>query len=311
MAKAKVSLAVGRGEKLPTLQGAGLTASGQIYGEYTRNGLWYVYAHYTVDTNELFYIGMGRYNRCNQKRTRNKYWKRVYDKHGRRIEIVSSNLTQENALEYEKQLIAAFKPRCNLTGGGESGYVTGRKVYAYHKDGSFCKGFASIADANRSFDVLDNDSRIARCLKGERKLFKGFMWRDEKTEKIEAYAKPTAHNVRKAHRYNLEGAFIETINKISDFKEGHRTGISVVLDSDYTYYGSYWRSAKTDTIKVNKKHPALAVSVKVKDTSTGHIYASITKAANSLNCGVETLRRKLTGVRRNNTTMELYHERPN
>lgn len=80
-----------------------------------------VYAHYTSDTNELFYIGKGTEFRAKQfgKTNRNDYWNKVANKHGVRVKILSKNLSEQEAFSYEKEMICAHSPRCNLTDGGD------------------------------------------------------------------------------------------------------------------------------------------------------------------------------------------------
>lgn len=43
---------------------------------------FYIYAHYTLDTNEIFYIGKGKGNRLGHKRGRSNLWKNIVNKHG-------------------------------------------------------------------------------------------------------------------------------------------------------------------------------------------------------------------------------------
>lgn len=64
-----------------------------------------VYAHYTLDTNELFYVGEGRPDRAYRKNHRNRYWKFKVAKHGFKVVIVQSELTKLEAEAFEKQLI--------------------------------------------------------------------------------------------------------------------------------------------------------------------------------------------------------------
>jgi hypothetical protein len=81
---------------------------------------FYVYGHYTLDTNELFYIGKGRGNRFihNQKGKRSAYWFKITKKHGFRAEILIDNLSESDALIQEILGIKEFKPRANFTSGG-------------------------------------------------------------------------------------------------------------------------------------------------------------------------------------------------
>lgn len=68
-----------------------------------------VYAHYTPDTNELFYIGEGRPTRAKQKSSRNRYWNFKVQKHGSFVvRILKSNLSKSEAQSFEKHLIHFF-----------------------------------------------------------------------------------------------------------------------------------------------------------------------------------------------------------
>lgn len=91
-----------------------------------------VYAHYTLDTNELFYIGIGDEVRANNTTKRSEFWKRYYNKHGRRVEILYNNLTLEEAKLKEIELISKYGRinngtgiLVNLTDGGDGseGYI--------------------------------------------------------------------------------------------------------------------------------------------------------------------------------------------
>lgn len=92
-----------------------------------------VYRHRRNDTNEIFYVGMGKENkRAFSKRDRNIYWKRVVDKVGYSVEIISTDLTLEDACDIECLLISEYGRKdlglgllVNMTDGGEgaSGYI--------------------------------------------------------------------------------------------------------------------------------------------------------------------------------------------
>jgi hypothetical protein len=316
MAK-NVNLSVGRGEKLPVLMD-GFTfvesenyyvgKENQIYCEHTKVGKQYIYAHFEEDTKKLFYIGLGKYNRCNQMNQRNKYWKFIKEKHGVIIKLLEVNLTLDKAKEREIFYIKKFEPRANMTIGGEAGNTENLRirVYAYLKNGVSFNSFNSITDANVFFNTKENDSRINKCLKGERKSFAGYIWKTTYSEFIEPYKKSKPYNQKSVYRYDLNGNFIEKFDKILDFKEGSHTGICNVIDTDYTYKSSFWRSFKSNNINVQKKPNALKECVKVIDITTDVIYDSISQAAKANNIRPSNLQRKLQGKRRNNTNLRYY-----
>lgn len=70
-----------------------------------------VYKHYTIDTNELFYIGEGRPKRPFDRSNRNRYWNYKILKHGNdfKVVIVKDNLTKVEAEELETKLIIKHK----------------------------------------------------------------------------------------------------------------------------------------------------------------------------------------------------------
>lgn len=281
---------------------------GQVYCDFMKNGKQYVYAHLQKDTGELFYIGIGKGNRINQIRQRNKYWKNIHNNHGLITKFLHINITLKEAKELEKMYIKLLSPKANMTIGGEAGNneKTRTSVFCYKKDGTFYKKFESISDANVFFNTKENNSRINRCLKGERLSFNGFIWKDYFIDNVEPYKKSKPHNTKPVYRYDLNGNFVEKLDKISDFKEGNRSGISGCLDKNYTYYNSFWRSYYADKIKVDAPKKAIKMAKKVINIETGDIFESISKAAQSVNCCRSVLERKLSGIRKNNTTLKYY-----
>lgn len=87
---------------------------------------FYVYQHKTKDTNEIFYVGKGKGYRAFSK-VRNKYWHHIANKHGFKVELIKSNMTEQDALQLELELTKQLKPRANicLGGGGVTGYKHG------------------------------------------------------------------------------------------------------------------------------------------------------------------------------------------
>ena len=90
----------------------------------------YVYQHIRMDTNEVYYVGIGKnentYKRANSKLNRNIWWKRINDKVETKIEILKSGISWEEAIVFEKYYINLYGRKdlgqgnlVNLTDGGE------------------------------------------------------------------------------------------------------------------------------------------------------------------------------------------------
>ena len=79
-----------------------------------------VYKHIRLDTNKVFYIGMGDEKRPYSKR-RNKHWQNVVNKTNYVVEIVAKDLSLEDACELEIFLIQMYGKEnlTNITSGGE------------------------------------------------------------------------------------------------------------------------------------------------------------------------------------------------
>ena len=77
----------------------------------------YVYKHIRKDTNEVFYIGIGKAKyRITSTKSRNELWKRIVEKAGYTAEIIQDNLSWEDACKLEKELILEYGRRDNGTG---------------------------------------------------------------------------------------------------------------------------------------------------------------------------------------------------
>jgi ribosomal protein S17 len=85
-----------------------------------------VYQHVRLDTNEVFYIGIGNNKRPYNKRHRNKWWNNIVNKTDYRVDILFDYLTWDEACEKEKQFIQLYGRKdlgigtlVNLTDGGD------------------------------------------------------------------------------------------------------------------------------------------------------------------------------------------------
>lgn len=91
----------------------------------------YVYQHIRLDTDEVFYIGIGsdtngEFVRANNVRDRkNRYWNNIVNKVGYRVEILTDGINWEDACEEERRLIKRYGRvsdggvLTNITEGGD------------------------------------------------------------------------------------------------------------------------------------------------------------------------------------------------
>lgn len=107
-----------------------------------------VYTHIRLDSNEVFYVGIGAHKkRAFSRSSRNKYWYHIANKHGFKVVITHDNLIWEEACSIEKYLISfygKFKDGgslVNLTDGGDG--VFGIKQSEYSKKRSHEVHFGS------------------------------------------------------------------------------------------------------------------------------------------------------------------------
>ena len=307
MTKKKPNLSVGRGEKLSVKKGAG-----NAFGDFLRSGEHYIYFHRNPFTDEIFYIGLGKYFRCNQvcKGHRNKYWTSIYEKYGRSVEIVKSGLTLDEAKKLEIEYIAKYNPRANFTKGGDGiSDVLKVKVYSYDLDGNYVASYESLTEAQVKMTGSPLGTSISRVLDKQNRSRYSFMWSSSKKKKIPPYKKTGAVNIKEIHCYDSQGLYVTSYKKIANVvKDGFsRTGVSNALNkNNKTCSGHFFSESKFDSISVSYC-PALKESKKVICNKTGKIFSSIQEASNYLGCNRETLRRKLNGLRRNNTNMSIYN----
>lgn len=123
----------------------------------------YVYKHIRLDTNEVFYIGIGSdkyFYRANDTKRRNKYWSNITNMTDWSVEIIVSDITYDEAKSIEIEYIELYKRKqdggtlCNLTKGGEGTLgltpVNVKTIYAKLKTGGEILVFNSHSDFKKA-----------------------------------------------------------------------------------------------------------------------------------------------------------------
>lgn len=126
----------------------------------TEFGVYYVYAHCKVSDNQPFYIGKGKGKRAYSKKGRSSFWKKVTNKYDWYVSILHSNLSEQDALNKEIELIALYGRRdngtgvlVNLTDGGES--TTNLSEHSRQKISEKAKGRAVSDDVKKRLSLLN------------------------------------------------------------------------------------------------------------------------------------------------------------
>jgi hypothetical protein len=114
---------------------------------------FYVYAHYKPD-GTVFYIGKGRKYRAWAKDRRSDSWNNTVKKHGYTVKLWAENLSEQHALDMEKEWITLYGRKnlkngrlVNMTDGGEgsSNIVvcgeTRKKLSERMKGNKYSQGF--------------------------------------------------------------------------------------------------------------------------------------------------------------------------
>lgn len=83
-----------------------------------------VYLHVKKDTKDVFYVGIGSKRRAYSTEKRNIIWGNYYKKYGRDVIIINYDLTYEDALQVESELIICF----GRLGFEEKGVLTNRVI---------------------------------------------------------------------------------------------------------------------------------------------------------------------------------------
>jgi hypothetical protein len=233
------------------------------------NEEFYVYEHIRNDTNEIFYVGKGSNDRCFTKIGRNQHWHNIVNFAGFTVRMIFENITEELALELEKELIKELReqgiPLVNYTDGGDgvSGYKhtnEARAKMSEKKTGVKLEPFSE-----------EHKQKMSKAAMGDNNPMYGKEITDEHRARLIVSAKAKVFSPE--HRANLSKALIgrkfsaETRKKIGEaFKgkklsEEHKQKISESLKGHKNNLG----------ITLSEKHKKnISESMKGKELSEEH-----------------------------------------
>lgn len=168
---------------------------------------FYTYAHYRLDTNQIFYIGKGHGARYTQLKGRNKWWKKVVAARGFRAEIIAHWSAEADAFDHERFLIKCFRelgaPLVNICDGGQ-----GASGLKYTDEQRAAQSARQMGRKNPPMDPIrraEISARISAKLKG-RSVNKG------RKLSLETIAQRTASRYKTIPKHE-EGGVVLTVRE--------------------------------------------------------------------------------------------------
>ena len=190
----------------------------------------YVYQHIRLDTNKIFYIGIGsdeggNYYRAKRKSGRSKFWNNIINKTDYRIEIISDNISWEEAKELEKITILKIgrDNLCNLTDGGDGviGWMPEKSTRERWSEQRRGKTYWAGKKHSEETKIKISDSRM-----GKSPANKGIPLTNEQRKKISESKKGKPSNQRKRVLCIETNQIFNSCEEAAEVLKINRTSIS-------------------------------------------------------------------------------------
>ena len=166
----------------------------------------YLYHHIRLDTNEVFYVGIGinsksyktPFKRANSNRNRSKFWHYIVSKAGYKVEIIFENMSRDEACIKESDHIKLYGRRdietgilVNMTNGGDglNGHIFTdehkKRIGIKHKGRVFSDESKKRMSESAKGKKLSSETKrkISEALKGNKYSF-GFKHNEETKKKV-------------------------------------------------------------------------------------------------------------------------------
>lgn len=232
---------------------------------------YYVYRHIRLDTNQPFYIGIGKkpsvskikgwnteYSRAYEKVKRNKFWKNVVNKTDYKVEILLETNNNHLLKELEKYFISIYGRACcdplglltNFTSGGELNdgpKQRGIRIVQLDKEQKIIKIWNELKDIQTELGFLKTN--IVKCCRKKAVSAYGFYWRyadDTSYDTVypSAARKKQGNNrngIIITHKVNKEQKLFRTAQSVAEYLNCDRTTVARYLKKGQSkeYYFQY------------------------------------------------------------------------
>lgn len=162
-----------------------------------------VYQHRRMDTNEVFYVGIGLESRPYDTNNRNKHWNHIVKNTKYDIEILDTFYDWDTASDMERRLISEYGRRdlgngtlVNMTDGGQGSLGRVAKSETLEKLSKLAKGRKLDKEWRRKM----SESRTGL----------------RRTEEQKVHARYCQSNNRVVEQYDLDGNFINSFFSINE-----------------------------------------------------------------------------------------------
>lgn len=180
----------------------------------------YVYRHIRLDTNQVFYIGIGndlKYQRSKSKYNRNKHWHNIVNKTPIKIDILFDEIDYDEAKSKEVEFISLYGRRdfgtgtlVNMTDGGEG-----------------CVGMIVSDDVKAKISLRNKGRKVSQETRDKISLArKGFKHTDEVKRKIGEFKKGKKLPPR-------EPVSEETRRKMSEGRKGKKPSYNYIRTEEH------------------------------------------------------------------------------
>jgi len=221
-----------------------------------------VYFHKRLDTNEVFYVGIGSPKRPYSKNDRNKWWHNIANKVGYEVEVIEENLTWDSACLIEIALISFFGRRdlgkgtlVNLTDGGDG--MKGRTPSEETK----AKLSAALKGKKRSEETK---AKISESLKGKKRSeeTKAKISKSSIGKKMSAEARANMSAAQKGKKHSEEAR--AKISKAHQGEKGSKAKLTddIVTEIIYKCKFHYYHGILRDLAKQYGVHKSTIFAIK-------------------------------------------------
>lgn len=248
-----------------------------------------VYRHVRLDTNEPFYIGIGKGKRPWSKYQRSDWWRRIVKNSEYRVDILWENVDRDFAVKKEMEFIELYGRKdkekgtlCNMTDGGDGGYGTSWTEERRKNHVEFMKKFRHSEESKEKMS-RNNKGRSPhiKTRLAVSKAKSGVPISESHKKALHEGRAKVGYTENQRRSQRKKGEFNHTKESKEKMSKSHKG--KILTDETKRKISDFWRRNGTWNAKT------------VLDTNTGIFYNSIQDASNFTGLGYSVIADRLKG----------------